>query len=98
MVDPPKQGRSGQVAFDKKKEGKGTKVEDYTVGQTIEHLNALVLSKYNEEKEKSKANERSEYESERFATSAALKLPLFCALKAWQDIQAEIKSRRHWRE
>ena len=94
MVDPPKPDRSGLVAFDKKKEGKGTKVEDYTVGQTIEHLNALVLSKYNEEKEKSKANKRSKSESERFAATAALKLPLFCALKAWQDIEAEIKLKK----
>ena len=94
MVDPPKPDRSGLVAFDKKKEGKGTKVEDYTVGQTIEHLNALVLSKYNEEKEKSKANKRSKSESERFAATAALKLPLFCALKAWQDIEAEIKVKK----
>ena len=49
MVDPPRPNLSGHVAFDKKKEGRGTKVEDHTVGQTIEHLNALVLSKYNEE-------------------------------------------------
>ena len=32
MVDPPKPDRSGRVAFDRKKEGKSTKVEDYTGG------------------------------------------------------------------
>ena len=94
MMDPPKPDHSRCVSFSKKKGRKGTKVEDYTVGQTIEHLNALVLSKYNEEKEKSKANGNSEYESERFAVTAARKLPLFSALKAWQDIEAEIKLKK----
>ena len=78
MVDSPKPDHSGHIAFDKKKGGKGTKVEDYTVGQTIEHLNALVLSKYNEEKEQFEANGSSESESERFAVKAAQKLPLLC--------------------
>ena len=64
------------------------------MGQTIKHLNALVLSKYTEEKMKSRANKKSESESERFATTAALKLPLLCALKAWQDIEAEIKVKK----
>ena len=94
MVDSPKPDHSGHIAFVKKKGGKGTKVEDYTVGQTIEHLNALVLSKYNEEKEKIEANGSSEFESERFAVKAAQKLPLLCALKAWQDIEAEIKLKK----
>ena len=91
MIDHPKPDHSGKVGFNKKKGKKGTKIEDYSVGQTIEHLNALVLSQYNDEKRKSEAEGMSESESERFAAIAALKLPLFCALKAWQDIEAEIK-------
>ena len=94
MIDPPRPDHSGRVRFDKKKGGKGTKVEDYTVGQTMEHLNALVLSKYNDEKEKFEAKGMSESESERFAVTAALKLPLFCALKAWQDTEAKIKLKK----
>ena len=53
MIIPPKPNHLGHVAFDKKKPRKGTNVEDYTVGQTIEHQDSLVLSKYNEEKAKS---------------------------------------------
>ena len=38
MLEPPKPDHSGQLAFDKKKGGKGTRIEDYAVCQTIEHL------------------------------------------------------------
>ena len=94
MIDPPKPDHSGRVGFDKKKGGKGTKVEEYTVGQTMEHLNAVVLSKYNEEREKLLANGNPESEAERIAVTAARKLPLLCALKAWQDVEAEIKVKK----
>ena len=63
----------------------------YTVGQTIENLNSLVLTKYNEEKEKCKSAGKSEAKCERLAAAASYKLPLFSALKAWQDVEAEIK-------
>ena len=53
MIDPQKPEN-----FGKAKGKKGTKIENYTVGQTIENLNSLVLTKYNEEKEKSKAAAR----------------------------------------
>ena len=55
---------------------------------TIEHLNDLVISKYNEEKEKFDASGRPESESERFSATAAWKL------KAWLDIEAEIKLKK----
>ena len=43
MIDPPKPNQAGQIDFEM--DGRGTKIENYTVGQTIEHLNALVLEK-----------------------------------------------------
>ena len=46
--------------FGKAKGKKGTKIENYTVGQTIENLNSLILTKYNEEKENSKAAGKSQ--------------------------------------
>ena len=37
MIDPPHPDRaSGQVRFGKASEGKGTKIENYTVVQTVE--------------------------------------------------------------
>ena len=73
MIDPQKPGN-----FGKAKGKKGTKIENYTVGQTIENLNALLLTKYDEENEKSKAAGKSETESERLAAAAIYKLPLQC--------------------
>ena len=89
MMNPPQPGNFGRAIG-----GKGTKIEHYTVGQTIEHLNAVVLSEYDKEKEKLKANGKSDVDAERFAAAVAVKLPLFSALKGWQDIEAEIKVKR----
>ena len=89
MIDPQKPEN-----FGKAKGKKGTKIENYTVGQTIENLNSLVLTKYNEEKEKIKATGKSKAECERLAEATAYKLPLFSALKAWQDVEAEIKLKK----
>ena len=90
MMDPPQPDRkTGQ--FDFGKGGKETKIENYTVGQTVENLNALLLDKYNEEKEKTSAAGMSEVESMKAAATKAFHLPLFKAVKAWQDIEAEIK-------
>ena len=80
--------------FGKAKGKKGTKIENYTVGQTIENLNSLILTKYNEEKENSKAAGKSAAESERLAAAASYQLPLFSAVKAWQDVEAEIKLKK----
>ena len=80
--------------FGKAKGKKGTKIENYTVGQTIANLNALVLTKYNEEKAKSEAAGKSKAEAERLAAAASYKLPLFSALKAWQDVEVEIKLKK----
>ena len=41
----------------------------------------MVLTKYNEEKEKSKTAGKSEAESQRLAAAAAYRLPLFSAVK-----------------
>ena len=95
MVDPPKPNQAtGQVDFGKAKGGKGTKIENYTVGETIANLNAIILNKYNEIKEKAKAAGKSKTESEKKASAEAFHLPQFKAVKAWQDVQAEIKLKR----
>ena len=89
MIDPQKPGN-----FGKAKGEKGTKIESYTVGQTIENLNSLVLIEYNEEKEKVKAAGKSESECDRLAAAASYKLPLISALNAWQDVEAEIRLKK----
>ena len=95
MIDLPQPNQAtGQVNFGKAKGGQGTKIENYTVGQTVENLNALLLEKFNEEKEKAKTAGESEAESEKRASTEAYHLPLFKAVKAWQDIEAEIKLKR----
>jgi len=92
MIDPPLPNRAGQIDFGMG--GNGNKIENYTVGQTIEHLNTLILEKYNKEKEKFKTEGKSEAESERKAGAEAYHLPQFKAVKAWQDVEAEIKLKR----
>jgi len=86
MIDPPNFGQN--------KRKKGTKIENYTVGQTIDDLNDLVLTKFNEEKENAKAAGKSEAECEQLAAAAANKLPQFSALRAWQGKEAEIKLKK----
>ena len=85
MMNPPQVGN-----FGRSNGGKGTKIENYTVGETVEHLNARVLCEFNNEKERLKANGKSEPEAERMSANVALKLPMFSALKSWQDIEVEI--------
>ena len=46
-----KPDRSGQIVFNKKKEGGGEKpIESYPVGQTIDNINGFLRNKYEEEK------------------------------------------------
>ena len=92
MIDPQKPENFGEA-----KGKKGTKIEDYTVGQTIENLNSLVLIKYNEEKEKVKAAGKCESECDRLAAAASFKLPLISALKAGRGSrdQTEEGRQRH---
>ena len=82
MIDPPHPDRaySDQVRFGKASEGKGNKIENYTVVQTVEKLNVLVLDKYNEEKETSRRDGKSETEAGGSAAGAAQRLHLFHAL------------------
>ena len=48
MAKPPKPNQnSGQFGFQKANVGKGTKIEDYAVVQTIKDLNEKILDKYN---------------------------------------------------
>ena len=61
MMDPPKPNQAtGQVDFGKAKGGKGTKMENYMVGQTIENLNALLVDNCDEEKAKAGKSSESE--------------------------------------
>ena len=55
MINPPQPIQAGQVVFGKC--GKGNKIENYAVVQSIENLNALILDKCNKEKEKPRLQE-----------------------------------------
>ena len=92
MIDPPKPNQAGHVNFGKS--GRGTKIEKYTVAETIENLNALILDEYNKEKVKAKAAGENETDSAKEARAKALRLPQFNAVKKWQDVEAEIKLKR----
>ena len=92
MIDPPKPNQAGHIDFGRY--GRGIKIENYPVGQTIENLNTLVLEKYNEEKEKAKCAGNSEADSQTKARAEAYRMPQFKAVKAWQDIEAEIKMKK----
>ena len=95
VIDFPKPDRwPGQVEFATTRGGSGTKIENYTVVQTIANLNASILEKYKEEREKAKAAGKSEVESEKTAQAKAYHLPQFKAVKAWQDVEVEIKLKR----
>ena len=91
MNHAPKPNRSGKVEFvEKKGKGAGNQIENYSVALTEERLEGLVLTKYNEVKEKVKHSGASDAKAEREAISEATRLPQFQALKTWQDINAEI--------
>ena len=92
MIDPPQPNQAGQVVFGKC--GKGTKIENYAVVQTIDNLNALILDKYNKEKGEAKAAGKSVAESKTKARAESYHLPQFRAVKAWKDVEAEIKLKK----
>ena len=95
MINPPKPDREGNVRFEKKRGKKGVnQIESYTVGQTVPHLNAILIEKYNTVKEKSKAAGKSAAVAEREAETAAMKLPEFNAVQKWKDVDVEIKLKR----
>ena len=71
---------------------------DWGATYRIENLNAVVLSKYSEEKEKFKSAGKSETECEILAAVASYKLPLFSALKAWQDVEDGIELKKAIKE
>ena len=92
MINPPKPDREGNIEFEKKRGKKGVnQIESYTVGQTVPHLNAILIEKYNTVKEKSKAAGKSAAVAEREAEAATMKLPEFNAVQKWLDIVVEIK-------
>ena len=71
MIDPLQPDwASCQVVYGKAKGGKGTKMENYMVGQTIENLNALLVDNCDEEK--AKAGKSSE--SEKQASAEAVEI------------------------
>ena len=72
----------------------GTAIENYTVCQTVENLNALVLDKYNEEKAKAKAAGKSEAGAEREAEFKAKQMPELLAVQKWLDNNAEISLKK----
>ena len=103
VIDFPKPDRwPGQVEFATTRGGSGTKIENYTVVQTIANLNASILEEEDAETrvsqkrkgKKAKAAGKSEVESEKTAQAKAYHLPQFKAVKAWQDVEAEIKLKR----
>ena len=83
MINPPKPDREGKVRFEEKK-GKGAagnQIEQYSIAQTISHLNETILDKYNNEKDKAKAICKSTTASEDAAYAMAKKLPEFTAVQ-----------------
>ena len=70
MINPPKPDPSGNVEFGKVK-GRGSRIDSYPVGQTIQNLNEQILMKYNVEKEKEKAQGRSKAGAESAAQTMA---------------------------
>ena len=64
------------------------------MGQTVENLNAAILAKYIQARETAKAVGKSERESVQKAKREATRLSKFQAVKAWQDIDAEIKLKK----
>ena len=91
MINPPQPDGTGSVDFGKKKGGGGNLIENYPVGQTIENLKEVILQKYCEEKEKSKAAGKSNSKAERDAESKTKNLPQMIAVLKWEDNDAEIK-------
>ena len=92
MINPPKPDREGNIEFEKKRGKKGVnQIESYTVGQTVPHLNAILIEKYNTVKENSEAAGKSAAVAEREAEAVAMKLPEFNAVQKWLDNVVEIK-------
>ena len=88
MENPPKPDRSGQVVF--KRGGGGNQIEHYNVVQTVSYLNEEIRVKHEEEKQKATAAGMSESEAAKEASAAAVKLPQYQAVRAWQDRSVEI--------
>ena len=60
----------------------------------MKSINYQIKLKYNEEKEKTKAAGKSEFEAERSAQAMATRLPEFTAVQRWQDVDVEIKLKK----
>ena len=95
MINPPKPDREGKVRFEEKKgKGAGNQIEKYSIAQTIRNLNEMILEKYNNEKDKAKAQGKSNIASEENAHAVAKKLPEFTAVQKWLDNEAEIQLKK----
>ena len=95
MIHPPRPDqKSGQFDFGKGQHGKGAKIENYTVAETITNLSALVHEKFTQEKVMAKAAGMSEAESDEKANAEVIRSPLFNAVSAWRAVEAEIKTKK----
>ena len=93
MTSFPKPDLNGIVNFGAKKAGENH-IHNHPVGQTVENLNAEILAKYTQVRENAKATGKSEKESVQKAKLEATKLSKFQAVRAWEDINAEIKLKK----
>ena len=95
MIHPPRPDqKSGQFDFGKGQHGKGAKIENYTVAETITSLSALLHENFIQEKVMAKAAGMSEAESDEMADAEVIRSPPFNALKAWRAVEAEIKTKK----
>ena len=63
LENPPCPNHTGQVVFGRKQGGGGKQIDKYTVGQTIKNMNAFVLDKYEEAKQRAKIAGKTDAEA-----------------------------------
>merc|ERR1712038_2066220 len=90
----PEPGRSGKVTFPEHEDGRGNKIDNYTLAETVEKLWEPVRERHDEEKRNAIANGFTEEEAEVNATKEAEKVPQYKALSEWLDTEGEIELKR----